>query len=190
MSNDAVMISRLYVSALSAYWRGFPQNVAEGRFEISGLAADQEYPIHFLDSKRRLGATLIAKAGMPAPRILLEPCGEAKVRFVDDSGKPVANYEPTIYMVITPGGVALSASDMKAGKLAADEDFISNIDRANHQMPERADADGKMVIPALVPGASYRILTYRKQSFELAKDFQAKAKETVDLGDIVVERRE
>ena len=43
-------------------------------------------------------------------------------------------------------------------------------------------------MPALIPGATYQIATYRKQAFELGKEFQAKAGETVDLGDIAVER--
>jgi beta-lactamase regulating signal transducer with metallopeptidase domain len=187
---NAVMLSRLNIYATSPFWRGFPQDVLDGKFEITGLAPDKEYPIYFLESKRRLGATLTAKAGMDAPRVVLQSCGGAKMRFVDDAGKPVANYEPSIFFVVTLGGLQYDRKGANEGKLAADSDFVQNIDRANHSMNEKADVEGRLTMSALIPGATYQIATYRKQSFDLGKEFQAKAGETMDLGDIVVERPE
>ena len=66
--------------------------------------------------------------------MVLEPCGDAKMRFVDDAGKPVAKYEPTVELVVTPGALEYSRAAMNAGTLAADADFIPNIDRANHSL--------------------------------------------------------
>src|SRR5260221_14041160 len=97
------MFSRLRIDPASLWWRGTGVEATGGRIELSGLAPNKEYPVHLLDSRLRLGATLIAKAGMPSPRIVLEPCGSATMRFVDNKAKPVAKYEPFIQMVVTPG---------------------------------------------------------------------------------------
>ena len=140
---NAVMLSRLNIHATSPFWRGFPQDVLDGKFEITGLAPDKEYPIYFLDSKRRLGATLTAKAGMDAPRMVLQPCGEAKMRFVDDAGKPVANYEPTVQIMVTPGENFFGVRDLNSNKLLADVDYIQNVDRVNHPTIEKSDAEGR-----------------------------------------------
>ena len=188
--DQAEFFSQLHINAASLWWRGFGVEARGGRFEIGGLAPDREYPVCFLDSKRRLGATLSAKAGMPTPRVVLEPCGSATMRFVDDASKPVAKYEPTVELVVTPGALQYSQAAMNAGMLAADADFIANVDRANHSLPENSDDQGRLTVRALIPGATYRVITYRKNEFVLSKEFKAVAKETNDLGDIVVERRE
>jgi hypothetical protein len=187
---EASMLSRLQISPTSLNWRGFPTPVMDGKFEITGLAPDQEYPVYFLESKRRLGATLMAKAGMESPPVVLKPCGDAEMRFVDTDGKPVANYEPTVQIVVTPGELNLVRLIQNKGTLTADVDFISNVDRANHSLLDKSDGEGRMTVSALIPGATYRIVVYRNQARELGKEFQAKAAESVDLGDIVVERRE
>ena len=137
-----------------------------------------------------LGATLVAKAGMESPRVVLKPCGSAKMRFVDDKGKPVAKYEPFVQLVVTPGAQEYSEAMMKGNALAADAASVESIDSANNPFPHQSDADGRYTVAALIPGATYRIATYRKQRFELAKEFKAIANETIDLGDITVERKE
>ena len=121
---------------------------------------------------------------------MLQPCGDAKMRFVDDAGKPVANYEPTVQIMVTPGENFFGVRDLNSNKLLADVDYIQNVDRVNHPTIEKSDAEGRFTVPALIPGATYRILAFRKQEIELAKEFQAKSAETVDLGDIIVERPE
>jgi hypothetical protein len=53
-------------------------------------------------------------------------------------------------------------------------------------------ADGRIVFPALIPGATYRILdrtTARTQNRpQLRNEFTVKPGETLDLGDILIER--
>ena len=188
--DQAEMFSRLHIDPASLYWRGFGVDATGGRFEVSGLAPGREYPVYFLDSKRRLGATVMIKAGMPPPRVVLEPCGAAKMRFVDDKGKPVAKHDPwMIQLLVTPGGLEYSKAAMNGNSLAADAEYVVNVDRQNHPR-ELTDSDGRFTVSALIPGATYRIVSYRKEEFVLAKDFQAVANETIDLGDITVERKE
>jgi hypothetical protein len=187
--DEALMISRLYISPYSLFWRGFPQSVLGGRFELGGLAPGQEYPVHFIDPKRRLGATVRLKAGTDASRVVLVPCGSAVMRFVDEKGNGIAGHNPTVKLVVTPGTLDWNRTAEEAKTLAADEDFIANIDRLNHGRLY-ADAEGRVELPALIPGANYRVTTVRNEKLVVAKDFQAKSGETIDLGDIVYERGE
>jgi beta-lactamase regulating signal transducer with metallopeptidase domain/protocatechuate 3,4-dioxygenase beta subunit len=189
MPGEVSMVSRLYVHPLSLEWRGRPLEVLGGRFELSGLAPDRDYPVHFLQPKRRIGATVTLKAEAKPARIVLEPCGEATMRFVDSDGKPVAGHDTHVDMVVTPGPLAYNVGKDAPG-LAADSDFISNIDRENHLWPHKSDAEGRFKLVALIPGATYRVVTHRNEQFTIAKEFQAKSRETFDLGDIVVERKD
>jgi hypothetical protein len=76
-------------------------------------------------------------------------------------------------------------------QLSADADYLSRID------PERytdlaADALGRITLPALIPGATFRIFdkTQNAVGRQLRKKFVARAGETIDLGDIVIEQSE
>ena len=79
---------------------------------------------------------------------------------------------------------------LQLGSLAADEDYAANIDRLNHGGFPKADQEGRMTLRALIPGATYRIITTEKGKMRIGKEFQAVGGETLDLGDIPAERRE
>ena len=100
---NALVISRLRMPSLSLDWRGMTPPTLGGNFELSGLAPDQEYPVHFLDPKQRLGATQIFRADSKPATVVLKPCGQASARFVDGEGKPVVDYDPIFHIVVTPG---------------------------------------------------------------------------------------
>ena len=83
-------------------------SVKSGRFEIHGLDPDAEVPVYFLDPHHKLGATvnLSGKSAADGPvTVRLQPCGTAKARLVDASGKPLAGRlgSGLIAMVVTPG---------------------------------------------------------------------------------------
>ena len=140
---DARMISRIIMPPAAGQWKtwfgGYHDDVHEGHFELHGLAPDTEIPVHFLDPKRRLGATAVfsGKSAMGRPAtVRLEPCGSAKGRLVYTDGEPVAGrLQPqlTITMVVTPGSFDTPANE-KAGLLAADESGLKQIDPTNHEI--------------------------------------------------------
>ena len=57
--DQAVMVTRLTIRSFWLSWHGQPVDVVGGHFEVGGLHADQETPVHFLDPRRKLGATLM-----------------------------------------------------------------------------------------------------------------------------------
>ena len=76
--------------------------------------------------------------------------------------------------------------------LMPDADFLVRMDPINQKVPV-SDSQGRIVFPALIPGATYRIgdHTARAASGRLGvirKEFTVKPGETLDLGDIVIEK--
>ncbi|HEX7378076.1 MAG TPA: hypothetical protein VF278_13230 [Pirellulales bacterium] len=184
---EALVISRLNISPYVLFWRGHTTPTLGGRFELSGLAEGVEYPVYFLDSKRRLGATEIIKAGDNERTVVLKPCGEATLRLIDEKGEPVPGNYGSAEMVVTPGAAKFDRAARERGELLADADFIANIDRANHPL-EAAGDDGRRRLTALIPGATYRIMGKRGGEIGVVKEFQVQSKETLDLGEIKVEK--
>ena len=72
----------------------------------------------------------------------------------------------------------------------ADEDFAVNIDRRNHDKDDKRDDQGRVIYPALIPDARYRI-DYRDEKGAIAhREFIAKSGETIDLGKFAVKSAE
>lgn len=118
----------------------------------------------------------------------LAPCGTAKARFVDSEGKPIADLEPNLHLVVTPGVAQFDRSAAARGRLAADEDFAANIDRKNQTPFPKTGADGVATFRALIPGAAYELWGGRNRELAVLKQFSAEAGKTFDLGDIVADR--
>ena len=75
--------------------------------------------------------------------------------------------------------------------LAADSDSVVAIDRKHYGHGPRTDADGRITLPDLIPGALYRISdasNRREQGIRVREDFTVRSGETVDLGDILIEK--
>ncbi len=188
--DEALLISRLAIRDSWLRWRFVSQSVMGGRFRVAGLAPGKECPIHFLDAKRQLGASVTAKAGADPMRVVLKPCGQVTMRLVDSDGNPIADHHPTVEMVFTPGPNRYVQGPSLPGVLTANSDFISNIDRLNHWTRRKTDADGRITFPALIPGATYTVAVTRDGKAAIAKTFEAKANETLDLGDIIRDHKD
>ena len=80
---------------------------AERPIRTRGACAGTRVSGGFLDSKRRLGATLVVKAGMASPRVVLKPCGAARCGL-STTREARRKYEPTIELVVTPGRLRYS----------------------------------------------------------------------------------
>jgi hypothetical protein len=119
----------------------------------------------------------------------LRPCGQATARFVDGEGQPLAGFRASLHMVVTPGVAEHDFEAARRGELAADSEFVSNIDRTNHWHLPPADKDGRITFPALIPGATYRFTTYDDGKPTIAREFTVESGQEVDLGEIAIEQR-
>ena len=62
-------------------------------------------------------------------------------------------------------------------------DMLGRLDPVNHGNGWVADAHGRIVLPALIPGATYRIFTRG-----VVRDFVVGPGEAVELGDVRIEK--
>jgi protocatechuate 3,4-dioxygenase beta subunit len=199
----AAMISRVvlqptWVSFLfwTALYRG---TVRDGHFAVHGLADDREFPVYFLDAKHNLGATAMlsgkSAAGGPVT-VRMQPCGAARARLVDPRGQPVARSRDTYgshmtMMVVSPGPHRLSQDQAEQARLSADEDFIARFDPVHYQKGLVSDDKGRLNLTGLIPGATYRIYDGTMSESagpRLRKEFTVQPGETLDLGDILIEK--
>jgi hypothetical protein len=195
---DAWILSQIIMmpTAGSRVWQGGYHNTSarDGHFQIHGLAPDASVPVHFLDPKRKLGATAVfsGKSAAAGPvNIRLEPCGSARARIVNAAGKPFAGRLPVkiLTMVVTPVQPFPLVKE-KSSSVAVSESDLDWIDPINYENPVASDADGRITLPVLIPGATYRF-TDRASAIGpgiLRKEFTVKPGETLDLGDILIEK--
>jgi hypothetical protein len=205
---SASMISvniRLTLSS-PARWNGsYHGSVRRGRFKLFGIGSNGDTPVYFLEAERKLGATVhpAGKSAAGGPlTVRLEPCGQARVRFVDKEGKPIPECRNSaISMVVTPGISPYSPRTQEnQDQPPSEEGFLTQIDPTNYRPINRAtgrirsvisDTEGRAEFPVLIPDATYRIYEDAVRlggGFQLRKEFVARAGEILDLGDILIER--
>jgi RNA polymerase sigma factor (sigma-70 family) len=175
------------------YYHGVTRN---GPFELRGVAPEAEFSVSFLEPQLKLGATIRVsgktKAGEPI-RVTLLPCGAAKARLVGPDGKPLGHFAPrlAIMMVVTPGEFS-PIKARKEGKFMPEAGVLNVIDPVNYPAPPASNDDGRLILPALVPGTTYvfvdRTTVGGPPGIQLRKEFTVKPGETLDLGDILIEK--
>jgi beta-lactamase regulating signal transducer with metallopeptidase domain len=203
---DAWVYSRIILQSMPAggagwkEWRVFDErhrgHARDGRFTLHGLEPDVEVPAYFLEPGRKLGAVarFSGRSAANGPVVVrLEPCGTARARLVGPDGKSLARYPaaPLVSMVIAPGPPYLGSS-AKDGPPFAQEESVNRLDPVNYTGMHPSDAQGRVIFPALIPGAAYRIVDYTPavdgRDDIVRKEFTVKPGETLDLGDILIAR--
>jgi hypothetical protein len=168
--------------------RGVP--VPGGKFALGGCEPERAYPAVFLDEKNGWGAAIELsgrQAGAPLT-VRLQPCGTARARFLDRNGKPLEQYWPEVEMMFTPGPHRFDRKAMEKGLLAGDAVHLANLHERGYQWNNgRTEREGRVTLPNLVPGVTYRIVSSRLGGVIL-KEFTVRAGETLDLQDIRVVR--
>jgi RNA polymerase sigma factor (sigma-70 family) len=194
---DAVILTRNQIDPVNHRWLGHnPIHARDGRFELAGFDPEKAAPAYFLDPEHEWGAAveLSGKQAGEELTIRLQPCGRAKARFVGPDGKPAAklNVWPYFHLLMTPGAPQTMMAT-EGEQLTADQAFLPNIDYKHYPNGPRTDTEGRVVLPDLIPGAPYRVSDWSSvnvpdKGVQLRKDFTVKPGETVDLGDILVEK--
>ncbi len=183
----ARVISRLNMgSSLTRDW-GYIPNLLGGQFEFSSLNAGEIYPVHFLDPKRRLGATVPLQAGTEQQTVVLRTCGEARARIVDEEGRPRTGVQVAMELVVTPGPHRVERAAAQRGELYGISAYMQMLDSTNYIPPPKSDENGLITFPALIPGAPYRILTFENQTIpQVQAEFSVEAGQSLDLGDLQI----
>ncbi len=193
---DAFILTTLHAHAGRPSWDGQSRvPIRDGRFELHGLDPNGTARISILDPEHEWGATLelSGKQAGEDTMIRLQPCGRAKARFVGPDGQPIAGHWPMIEFVATPGPSEHSLNARDQAELLADAEMLVNLDRKHYWNSPKTDAEGRITLPALIPGALYRITDFSTvnddaKGPQVRKDFTVRPGETLDLGDIRIEK--
>jgi RNA polymerase sigma factor (sigma-70 family) len=139
-----------------------------------------------VEGKDRLGAVVdisARKAGGKPLTVQLGPCSQAEVRFVNKQGKPMQP-QTWLELVVAPAqgeGEATLAPEVAV--LAAPTHYF-----AQNERPMGPDRQGRLKLPALIPGATYRVRVFKRIFGQVLADrtFTAEAGKTSKLPDIVI----
>ncbi len=196
---DAVILSRQQIDPTNLVWLDHDLiHARDGRFVLPGFDAKKATTVYFLDADHEWGAAVEFSGEQAGEEqtIQLQPCGQAKARFLDPSGKPVANFQvrPFFQLIMTPGPNPEFYLE-RGEELAADAAYLTNVDPKHYQGLQRTvtDAEGRITFPDLIPGALYRISDWSTRNdlnkgTPIRKDFTLKPGETLDLGEILIEK--
>jgi len=192
----AEIITTLFCQYFHLKWRGdLTIHARDGSFVLHGLDLDKTARVSILDADHEWGTTveLSGKQAGEDMTIRLQPCGQAKARFVSPDGKPVVKISPHLEILGTPGPPEWTKDKKQQAMLAADAAYMANLDRKHYWKGPLTNADGRITLPDLIPGALYRISDHSiindtDKGVQVRKDFTVKPGETLDLGDILIEK--
>jgi hypothetical protein len=195
---SAAMLTRLEAEDLHPRSKGAAHLYArDGRFELHGLDPGRSVPVVFFDADHQCGETveLSGKQAGEDLTVRLQPNGRAKARFVGPDGRPVAGFALgfEFHILLTPGPPNLTRKREHQGERLADAGDMINIDPRDYRNFPPADADGRVTLPNLVPGALYRVCDRSTEDVpgkgvQARKDFTVKPGEELDLGEILIEK--
>lgn len=169
----------------------------DGAFALPGRDPTATTELYFLDVEHQWGATVRfdpkTQAGKPL-KVALQPCGWAKVRFLDPDEKPVREDGIALngFHTALVLGFRASAPDPRAMVHPADWYFGQQAFYFDPKRYEKLtpDKDGSVVYPSLIPGAPYKWVTANPKGFPalpVPADVAVRSGETTDLGTVTVQ---
>jgi beta-lactamase regulating signal transducer with metallopeptidase domain len=175
-----------------------PVELRDGTFTLTANNPEGTYRLYFLGADGKLGGTAQLQgkqAGSEPVTVRLAPCGTATARFLDAKGQPAADYRPQVQLVLAPRTKPAPKAETPQ-RIELLIDWIDGPNVARPRVPRtvmlkdldptrygdrfRTDAEGRVTLPALIPGATYRIHELQGS----LRDFRVEAGQPVDLGDL------
>ena len=162
-------------------------------FELHGLDPEKATRVSFLDADHQWGAT-VELSGKQAGEELRSSSSRAARQRRGSSGptasrsrrssRPFRNPRQRPARPVGPGQDAAGDARGRRG-LPASTSIASTTGTARF-----TDADGRITLPCLIPGAlpDQRLVDQDVKGVQVRKDFTVKPGETLDLGDILIEK--
>jgi RNA polymerase sigma factor (sigma-70 family) len=180
--------ARMLYRRKSLDWRVPQMEVSDGRFQFPLADLETVFRVIFFDAEKGLGAA-VDIAGKDLKKELLTvrmaPCGQARVRFVDSTSKPLANYRPLVWLLVPPNPAVYANQMMtiQANHLRGNGSvWLGHLDRGHYATGPVTDAEGYVTLPNLIAGASYQISQFPDMSI----NFTVESGKTATLADVVI----
>ena len=194
--DNVEIVALLHFNYFHVNWRGdLTIHARDGAFELHGLDPEKSTRVSFLDADHQWGATVDLSGEQSGKDIEVQllPCGQAKARFVAPDGKPIPKISSQLEILGSSGPSSRTRTAEAQAQLAADAAAVINLDRKHYWNGQFTDADGRITLPDLIPGATYRINDWstvndEEKGVQVRRDFTVKAGETLNLGDILIEK--
>jgi RNA polymerase sigma factor (sigma-70 family) len=170
-----------------------PLPVRGGRYELPGCVAGQVYPVFFLDAVNGWGAAVDLTAGRDGgPEVKLARCGSARLRLVDDKGRPQAGRGLLQLALLIersfPADKPPRKREVDAQHCCCYDPRHYYDDPQHHRTQPASDGDGWLTLPALIPGARY-VLDYADVAGmrRFTPEFEVKPGEQLLLPDLAIQ---
>jgi beta-lactamase regulating signal transducer with metallopeptidase domain len=134
------------------------ESIQGGRFEVRESDPGSTYRLFFLDPRKQVGAfvEVTGKERTSGLTVKLLPCGSAMAQVVDHGGKPLAGLHLTLSLVVTPRSSFVETL-LTGGGREGSALLAGDLDTLHYGQEIRTDSRGECVLPALIPGATYRL---------------------------------
>jgi RNA polymerase sigma factor (sigma-70 family) len=148
--------------------------VRDGQFTLPGCDPDYRYSVLILDSAKEVGAVVELSAegpGREPPPVRLARCGQAKVRFTDREGQPVAGLRLCVFLCLRREHPRQRPKTEGPPKVNYQGYDMRWVDPRHYAHDPRTDAEGRVTLPALVPGALYLLEFYQAGVWRSGPEF-------------------
>jgi len=190
-----IALSKSYIpTGIELFQAGWnTMDCRDGELILPGCDPEKGGTVYLFDREHALGTTVDFDGEQvtgPPLTVRLQPCGNAKVRYVDGQGKPVVSHQPWLMIALTPGsvGAAIHVSGKDDQELEGDWMLWGGNFELERTGGWKTDAQGWATITALIPGAPYVIANDRADDMTrgMARtEFRVKPGETLTLPEIV-----
>src|SRR5262249_851683 len=128
--------------------------VRDGQFELPGCDPGAKVTLCFYDSiKKEAALANVTVDANAEPTVQLVPCVSARLRFVDDAGKPVSPSRISMELVFRPGD---SINDSLQWRTQVCLTIWTSWIYGRDYTPVEAKT-GEYLLPDLIPGAMYNV---------------------------------
>jgi hypothetical protein len=194
--------ARSYLAIDSVSIRALPPiPVENGILELPGFDPERSKPIFIVDPEGNCAAVVSPAASeteLESAPVQLQPFGAAKFRFVTDKGASLADYEPSLHLIVTPGApeTGFIQPDQPVWRESISHSNV--VYWANETKPpkplkiSKTDSDGRVTFDGLIPGATYDVQFWGRDGVTAAGgyEFTVRSGETTDVGEIVIPERD
>lgn len=155
-----------------------------GPFELPGCEPGTRVPVWVYDvTKGRAAHAILPVDPASEPEVRLAPTVGAKVRFVDPNGLAVPKPSVKVALVLRPG--ADEQESLSSGERAMVTVPAWQVHETHQDHIVRPNGD--VVLPGLIPGATYLVGARGPGGLAGGKTFTAPADGTLDLGRVTLE---